>query len=167
MSLLEKFVVSRSPQRQSRRLKPLEPLNAPMVFRPTARRSGKPAIKPTRANSGLGFPTLPSYVVKYRDQKKCPYCKHFIDEDPYSHNQNYWVNYVLIEIAEAFTEVMNLFTSPQYGRQLKPLQQFMLPGWVRCKNSKCSQLYHANCWHHIKSKPGCLRCHTKKAIRVA
>ncbi len=121
-------------------------------------------------------PRLPRYVRRARDQKICPYCKHAIDEDPYFkhkgywrrifQNKSYWLRFIFLEITFALAAVVFQFIPLIQSRLLNLKDRILLPGWVRCRNRECAELYHATCWHQIKRLRGCLRCHSRKARRV-
>ncbi len=121
------------------------------------------------------YPRLPAQIVRVRGQKICSYCKHAIDEDPYFpyrgylqralQNRSYALRYLVLECAQ-WTGVMFYFI-PKLRAYLHNLKQrVLLPGWVRCANPDCKQLYHASCWYQIKHSKGCLRCHAQAAHRV-
>jgi hypothetical protein len=122
------------------------------------------------------YPRLPSYVPRYREQKVCSYCKHPIDEDPYFEkqglwvryfqNRGYWLRYIMLEIVTALALVLGHISDVFYELLMKFKTHFTLPGWVRCANPQCGQLYHANCWYELKKQRGCFRCQSRHARRV-
>jgi len=135
-----------------------------------------PAPLPLPLELHEAHPRLPRYVRRARGQKICPYCKHAIDEDPYFlrqsywrrvlQNQSYWVRYILLEVTFAFAAVLLQHIPMLQSRLLGLKDRIMLPGWVRCSNPDCGELYHATCWYQVKRLRGCLRCHVRNARRV-
>ncbi|MGH7494693.1 MAG: hypothetical protein ACREOO_20165 [bacterium] len=121
-------------------------------------------------------PRLPRYVRRARDQKICPYCKHAIQEDPYFRrksywqrilqNKSYWLRYAVLELTFACAAVLFQFIPVIQSRLLNLKDHVMLPGWMRCTNPDCGELFHATCWYQVKRLRGCLRCHSRKARRV-
>jgi len=111
-------------------------------------------------------PRLPAHVTRYRNQKTCPYCKHSIGDDPYFQDRGFWSSYFAHKLFASFTAILTQVRPRSRISELGIVKNRTLPGWVRCKNGKCGQLYHANCWYHVKTHRGCLRCGSKKARRL-
>ncbi len=121
------------------------------------------------------FPKLPKHVEKLRGQKVCSYCKHTIEEDPYFQYEGYWqrvlqnktyvFRYGVLELSQ-WTSGIFYFIPRLKARLLHLKDHLLLPGWVRCANPDCGQLYHASCWYQIAKAKGCLRCKAHVARRV-
>ena len=120
-------------------------------------------------------PQLPKQIERLRGQKICSYCKHSIEEDPYFVYESYWQrvlqnkSYLLRQIALELTlwAAGVFYFLPKFkARLLYWKDHILLPGWVRCANPDCGQLYHASCWQQINKTKGCLRCRTNAARRV-
>lgn len=134
------------------------------------------ARRPFSLEVSEDHPRLPRYVRRAREQKICPYCKHAIDEDPYFRrkgywrrvlqNKSYWLRYAFLEMTFALAAVLFQYIPVIQSRLLNLKDLIMLPGWVRCSNPECRELYHATCWSQIKRLRGCLRCRSRKARRV-
>ncbi len=129
----------------------------------------------TEVQAMVRFPKLPESVVRERGQKICSYCKHTIDEDPYFpyetfgrrvlQNKTYVLRYGVLELVQ-WAANMFYFLPNFRAYLLNVKQRILLPGWVRCANPDCGQLYHASCWYQLKNTKGCLRCHAEVAQRV-
>ncbi len=121
------------------------------------------------------FPRLSPNVERLRGQKICSYCKHTIEEDPYFRYAGYWqrlwqnktfmLRYGLLEFLQWASGKFYFFPKLK-ARLLRWKERILLPGWVRCANPDCRQLYHASCWYQIAKAKGCLRCRTHTAQRV-
>ena len=128
------------------------------------------------SEEGERHPRLPRYVRRMRAQRTCPYCKHAIDEDPYFSRHGYWsrvlqnksysLRYVFLEVTFAVAAVLFQFIPVIQTPLLSLKDRVPLPGWVRCRNPECGELYHATCWYQVKRLRGCLRCRSFKARRV-
>ena len=166
MSFLNRLKRAQSTPRRKRRVRPIRVDSSKPVFRPIEKRHSEVMHESGFWESDDHSPRLPSYIVKYREQKKCSYCKHPIDKDPYDRDQQYWLYYLLLGIIDVIENIVHFF-KPKAQPFLNFKREIMLPGWFRCKNTRCGQLYHANCWYHLKENGGCSRCHMKRANRVA
>lgn len=137
------------------------------IFKPISRQS-RTAV---RATSSLrlqeSIPKLPARVKRLRDQKICSYCRHLITEDPYSHRERYWVQLLRLRMLRWSAALLRSFAPQRLARNEARQKRIVLPGWVRCSNRKCGQLYHANCWHHRGGAQRCFRCHSNRARHVA
>lgn len=121
------------------------------------------------------FALLPPEIERLRGQKNCSYCKHSIDEDPYFllhgywqrffQNKSYLLRYGTLELAQWIAGVF--YFVPKFKAYMLGLKtRILLPGWVRCANPDCGQLYHATCWYQLHKNKGCLRCRSYDANRV-
>jgi len=137
------------------------------IFKPISRQS-RTAV---RATSSLrlqeSIPKLPARVKRLRDQKICSYCRHLITEDPYSHRERYWVQLLRLRMLRWSAALLRIFAPQRLARNEARQKRIVLPGWVRCSNRRCGQLYHANCWHHRGGTQRCFRCHSNRARHVA
>lgn len=129
----------------------------------------------TRTERVGRFAVLPLEVERLRGQKNCSYCKHTIDEDPYFPFHGYWqrffqnksylLRYCTLELAQGLAGVF--YFIPKFRAYLLSLKtRILLPGWMRCANPDCGQLYHATCWYQLEKNKGCLRCRSYNANRV-
>jgi hypothetical protein len=120
-------------------------------------------------------PKLPQQVERLRGQKVCSYCKHTIEEDPFFEYEGYWrrvlqnktyvLRYGALELSQWAAGIF-YFSPKLKARLLRVKDRLLLPGWVRCANPDCGQLYHASCWYQIAKAKGCLRCKAHLARRV-
>lgn len=130
---------------------------------------------PEREENPSRYPQLPKHIERLRGQRICSYCKHTIEEDPYFVYEGYWrrvlqnKSYLLRQAALEsihWAAVKFYFFPKLKARLLHWKERILLPGWVRCANPDCGQLYHASCWQQIAKTKGCLRCRTYIARRV-
>lgn len=151
-------------------------LHAETSGREAFREEAKPeAAMATTVNQAPLFPRLPLHVERLRGQKVCSYCKHSIEEDPYFRYEGYWqrvlqnktylLRYVRLELSHWAAEIF-YFMPAFKAWLLRVKERVLLPGWVRCANPDCGQLYHASCWYQISKAKGCLRCRAHAAKRV-
>lgn len=152
--------------RQSRRLRPLEKNTAPSKLNQAGQPDGESLDWDNQDATATQASKLPSYVVRNRGQKKCTYCKHPIDEDPYNCGQNFWLQYLLFQLVSLLIEVLRIFSVEIAQDTVRLRERITLAGWVRCRTTNCGQLYHANCWYRLKIRGGCSRCHSKSASRI-
>ena len=152
--------------RRSRRLRPLEKNAASLNYNQVGQLEGESLDWENQGAPAIHASKLPSYVVRNRGQKKCAYCKHPIDEDPYNHGQNFWLHYLLFQIVSLLIDVLRIFSMELAQNAVRLREHITLAGWVRCRNANCGQLYHANCWYRLKNRGGCSRCRSKSASRI-
>lgn len=136
------------------------------IFRPIVRQSQVKA-KSARVSSSPAGARLPANVVRYRDQKICSYCRHAITDDPYFRRQSYTAQILRLRLLRVMAVIINFFSPRSRETMERRQQQIVLPGWVRCRNRRCGQLYHANCWHHLAAPRRCFRCGSHEIERVA